>query len=164
MEYMNKQFWPMIWRQFLFGFAFNLLLAFVLVKLFGSEDGWQSEVLFVFLGIIALEIVLGIKAWLAKGAWAFLFGKRFIEQGVFEALKEAELPAPLEYHRRGFDYLADLADDESANPTHRVKAAVLFSGMSATWSREGVLRSAAFQGAADEAMSRWLGQVPRSTG
>ncbi|WAT17113.1 hypothetical protein OZN62_09205 [Aurantiacibacter sp. MUD11] len=161
MSKLSDRYLPMMGRQFLFGLAFDLLIAVILVSMFGSEDDWLFETLFVFVGILGLEVAIGAKSWLAKGAWAFLFGKKFVEEAVFEALQDAMLPAPMDYHRRGFDYLADLADDPEANPDDRVKAVVLFTSMSMAWSREGIVRQAAYRAAADDAAARWLRQLPR---
>jgi hypothetical protein len=97
---------------------------------------------------------------MANALYLWLFGGKDMAAGVLDELRNLRLPAPRRIDPKNYDYLAALADDESADPNDRVKAAAMVGAYSVLM-RKGIFQALAIRKALDEAVLRYSQEAPQ---
>jgi hypothetical protein len=137
------------------------LVSYGLLRLFADSN--ESHAInaiwgvaaFVFVGlVVALINVFGwwLYLWIAQG--------EDFDQILLHDLRSKRLIPPRRGDPRTFDYLAKLADDPTADPNERVKAATIFGGYSALVSKAGLFGGLAWRKAMDRAVLRYSQEHP----
>lgn len=159
---MTKRFWAMWIKRLLLSLAV-IFFAGVIFDHFASDAGNRSPLLagLVALGLyLVFLLVVSILNLISGALYLWLSGGKDLTAGILDELRQAKLPAPRKHDPKNYDYLAALADDESAEPTDRVKAAVMLGAYSAIM-RNGIFQPLAIRKALDEAILRYSQEAPQ---
>jgi hypothetical protein len=159
---MGKRFWAAWIKRMLLSLAV-IFIAGVIFDRIVNVPMYRSPLVAGFLALaayIAVLLVIGFLDLISGALYLWLFGGNDLTAGILDELREAKLPAPRSYDPKNYDYLAILADDESAEPADRVKAAVMVGAYS-TLMRNGIFRALAIRKALDEAVLRYSQEAPQ---
>lgn len=159
---MGKRFWAIWIKQMLLSLAVIFIAGVIFDRIINSaEDRTPFMAGLVALGLyLAFLLVAGILSLISGALYLWLFGGKDLTAAIIDELRATKLPAPRSYDPKNYDYLAILADDESAEPAHRVKAAALVGAYSVHMSR-GLFRSLAIRQALDAAVLRYSQEAPQ---
>lgn len=159
---MAKRFWAVWIKRLLLSLAVIFIAGVVFDRIVNSAmDRSPFTAGLVALGLyLAFLLVVGILDLISGALYLWLFGGKDLTAGILDELRAAKMPAPRGYDPKNYDYLAILADDESAEPADRVKAAVMVGAYSALM-RHGIFRALAIRQALDEAVLRYSQEAPQ---
>lgn len=108
----------------------------------------------------AVSIVFGLVNGLSGLAYLWLFGGSDMKELALADLRNSRLPAPRPNQAKRFDYLLELAADESEDADKRVRAGALYAGYQVAMQRSGLLGGLALAKALDEATLRYAAEAP----
>lgn len=117
-------------------------------------------------GLIALLIYIlaGTGFWIVQSvsglAYLKLFGGSDLKELVLADLRSARLPGPRRDQAKRFDYLIELADDETEDVKVRLRAGALHAGYQVAVQRSGFIGGLALAKAMDEATLRYSAEAP----
>lgn len=159
---MPKRFWAVWIKRTLISLAV-IFVAGLVFDHFTNDPYYRSPLLAgsVAVGIyLAFSLMVGLLNLISGALYLWLFGGKDMIAGVLDELRQARLPAPRPHDPKNYDYLEMLADDETAEPKDRVKAAVMIGAYSALM-RNGIFRALAIRNALDEAILRYSQEAPQ---
>ena len=158
----GKRFWAVHLKRILFGVAFVFTLGMVWewVTLEPYERNGLSAGMWAVLIYFAVSIVMGVINGASSLAYLWLFGGSDMKDLVLSDLRNSRMPPPRPGQPKRFDYLAELADDQSEEASTRVKAGALFAGYQIAVQRSGFLGGLALTKAMDEAALRYAAETP----
>ncbi len=110
--------------------------------------------------LVAAQIALGVIAGLGGLLYLGIAKGADMEMIALTDLRSAAIPPPGPYQSKRWDYLLDLADDESADTRHRIRAAALTSTYAVIFHRAGFFGRIAWTEAADKAVVRYAEEAP----
>lgn len=119
------------------------------------QAGFIAVAIYLF-AIVALSILHAI----VGAIYLWWFADRDFTESVLDDLRASKLPAPEPYDSKTFDYLAELADDESQPVAVRVRSAVLF-GQYKQAMIGGLFKSLAIRRGIDSAVLRYASEGPQ---
>lgn len=158
----GKRYWAVHLKRFLFGigfvFALGLLWEWATLEPYernGLSAGFWAVVIY-----FAVSIVMGVINSASGFAYLWFIGGNDMKDLVLTDLRNSGVPAPRPGQQKRFDYLADLADDESEDANVRVKAGALYAGYQIAVQRSGLLGGLALAKAMDEATLRYSAEAP----
>ena len=158
----GKRFWVVYLKRLVFGLFFVFAAGIAWEWAFFEpyqRNGLLAGVWAVLI-YLAARIVLGVVNGLSGLAYLWLFGGSDMKELVLADLRNSRLPAPQRGQAKRFDYLAELADDESEDAKVRVRAGALHAAYQIAVQRSGFLGGLALAKAMDEATLRYSAEAP----
>ncbi len=153
----------LFWRRLGVGLAVDVLAIVIFMNVFRSEYESRPDISSYALGVGLLWIVqfaLLLKSLLT--AWVSMqleYG--LLADGFLETLRATKLPAPKAiYHSARFDYLLDLADDETLPANDRVKASMIYGMWKGIMQVRGTAATIILTKAWDTAAERYNRESP----
>ena len=160
----GKRVWSVYLKRLVFGlvfvFAAGIAWEWAYVEPY-NRNGWLAGAWAIVI-YFAVSIVLGMLNGLSNLAYLWLFGGSDLKELVLADLRNSRLPAPRAYHAKRFDYLAELADDETEEASVRVRAGALHAAYQIAIQRSGFIGGLALSKALDEATLRYSAEAPSS--
>ena len=154
------------WLYLLKRWGANGAVAFLLAVIFQHFAAPEDKEIFTA-GLFGVAIYVaagvGISVVQALGGFLYLIALRGgdMKAGFLKQLRTSKLPPPAEWQVKRFDYLLDMADDPDADPSDRVKAAVISATYDANYQHAGFFKGIALAQAADEATLQYSQEAPR---
>jgi hypothetical protein len=159
---MGKRLWAIWTKQF----AISLLVLFIFgvaFNYFAYNPESRSPFLAGFLAMVVYLVVvagMGLLNLISGALYLWVFADKDLSAAILDDFRAVRLPAPRNSDSKTYDYLASLADDESAAASDRVKAAVLH-GSYQTALGQGFFRALIFRRAIDNAVLRYYQEAPQ---
>lgn len=160
---MGKRAWGYTLKRMVCQFFVAALAGLALDHWLG--DGSNGPLLTALIGVIvylALAFALTLLNAAGDALCLLLFGKNDLQAIVLDDMRRMRVPGPLDYQARRFDYLSELADDDSLEPVARVRAAALASAYGIIIKRAGFFAGMAWSEAADRATKEYAEEVPKN--
>ena len=117
-----------MWAMWLISLATNIGVAYGLVRLFNDTYDW-SDVLFIFVVIMAVDIAIWMRNSLAKTISFRLVGKDFIRRVNLNILTQNNMPNPRLYGLDPEDYFSEIIGDNESSRNHLTIAAYALGQM-----------------------------------
>ncbi|MCG6119770.1 MAG: hypothetical protein MEP44_03905 [Blastomonas sp.] len=155
-----------VWAIYLKRLAFDLALVFFagIVWEWAFFEPYQRNGLLAgaiaILIYFAVSMSLGFVKGLSGLVYLWLFGGSDLKELVLADLRNARLPAPRKNQPKRFDYLLELADDETEEANVRVRAGSLYAAYNVAVQRAGLLGGLAMTKALDDATLRYSAEAP----
>jgi hypothetical protein len=158
---MAKRLWAMWIKQLFLAFVvvfcagalFNVFAAEVYARQPFTAGFWT-----LLIYVVAAFIMTSLNA-ISGGLYLWLFGGSDLTGAIVDEFRHVKLPGPRSDDPKNFDYLAALADDETAPASDRVKAALLYGSYKATMGN-GIFRALTVRKALDDAVLRYAQEMP----
>lgn len=159
---MEKRLWAILIKQTILSLGIVFLAGVILDRVLNAPYERSP----IFAGLIALGIylvavlILSTLHFISNALYLWFFSGKDLVAAALDDLRALKLPPPRSYDPKTYDYLAILADDESADPNDRVKAAAIVGSYSALM-RKGIFRAIAIRKAMDDAVLRYSQEAPQ---
>ena len=158
----NKRYWAVVIKQ---SFA-ALVIIFLIGVLFDHFNNSSYNRSPISSGAIACVIYIGLTTALmmihalSNTLYLWLLSGDDMVDGILDEMRSLRLPPPTNDQYADYDYLNQLANDDEANPTDRVRAAS-FTGAYNVLMAQGIFRALSLRKALDLAVMRYSQEAPQ---
>ena len=160
----GKRYWAVMMKQSLAAIIVVFLIG-VLIDYFNNAPDSRSP---FTVGAItcaiyfAASFALALVGALSKFVYLWLLSGDDMVDGILDELRGLKLPPPRSDQYKDYDYLNQLANDDQADATDRVRAAS-FTGAYNLLMGQGIFRALSLRKALDAALLRYAQEAPQRT-
>lgn len=151
------------WRAIIANFVVDIgAVTAIAVYLNYADDTPVIESALILLAILwVAAIVIGIRSFLGTLVLSKFTDQEFITSAALHDLRLSKIPHPKRCNSKSMEYLAELADDESANVADRMKAAAMYSNAKTSAKNAGFSRGMIIEMGFDKAVMQYYDEGPR---
>lgn len=160
---MGKRFWIVQIKRLILGLASAFAIGLLFDQFFNDDylrSGIWAGVAGVGLYLLA-SVGLSVVNLVSGLVYNLLWRGNDMQEAVLQDLRNANLPAPEEWHAKRMDYLEHLIADPAYPAEIRIKAASIYAAYSVAYQRAGFFGGVALAQAANDAVLRYAQEAPR---